>query len=138
MAVDTFFAGTLKGVGKVYIQTVFDCFSRFVWARLYTSKMPVTAVQILNNHALPFFEEHDVKVQTILSDNGREYCGRPDKYPYELFLQLEEIEHRTTKVGRPQSHRPQDATHAVFLDCDRLRSIGTCHLPALVCGRAKT
>ena len=43
LAVDTFFAGTLKGVGKVYIQTVLDCFSRFVWARLYTSKMPVTA-----------------------------------------------------------------------------------------------
>ena len=56
VAVDTFFAGTLKGVGKVYIQTVLDCFSRYVWARLYTSKMPVTAVQILNNHALPFFE----------------------------------------------------------------------------------
>ena len=32
VAVDTFFAGTLKGVGKVYIQTVLDCFSRFVWA----------------------------------------------------------------------------------------------------------
>ncbi len=44
VAVDTFFAGTLKGVGKVYIQTVLDCLSRFVWARLYTSKMPVTAV----------------------------------------------------------------------------------------------
>ena len=69
VAVDTFFAGTLKGVGKVYIQTVLDCFSRYVWARLYTSKMPVTAVQILNNHVLPFFEEHDVKVETILSDN---------------------------------------------------------------------
>ena len=104
VAVDTFFAGTLKGVGKVYIQTVLDCFSRYVWARLYTSKMPVTAVQILNNHALPFFEEHGVRVQTILSDNGREYCGRPDKHPYELLLQLEEIEHRTTKVGRPQSN----------------------------------
>ena len=50
-------AGTLKGVGKVYIQTVLDCFSRHVWARLYTSKMPVTAVQILNNHVLPFFEK---------------------------------------------------------------------------------
>jgi len=32
VAVDTFFAGTLKGVGKVHIQTVLDCFSRFVWA----------------------------------------------------------------------------------------------------------
>ena len=71
------------------------------WARLYTSKMPVTAVQILNNHVLPFFEEQGVKIQTILSDNGREYCGRPGKHPYELFLQLEDIEHRTTKVGRP-------------------------------------
>ncbi len=40
---NTFFAGTLKGVGKVYIQTVLACFSRYVWARLYTSKMPVTA-----------------------------------------------------------------------------------------------
>ena len=76
VAVDAFFAGTLKGVGKVYIQTVLDCFSRYVWARLYTSKMPVTAVQILNNHALPFFEKHRVKVQTILSDNGRESAGQ--------------------------------------------------------------
>ncbi len=64
VAVDTFFADTLKGVGKVYIQTVLDCFSRYVWARLYTSKMPVTAVQILNNHALPFFEDHGLKVQS--------------------------------------------------------------------------
>ena len=70
VAVDTFFAGTLKGVGKVYIQTVLDCFSRFVWARLYTSKMPVTAVQVLNNHAPPFFEKHRVKVRTILTTYG--------------------------------------------------------------------
>ena len=78
--------------------------------------MPVTAVRILNNHALPFFEEHAVKVQTILSDNGREYCGRPDKHPYELFLQLEEIEHRTTKVGRPQSNGLIERFHRTLLE----------------------
>ena len=116
VAVDTFFAGTLKGVGKVYIQTVLDCFSRYVWARLYTSKMPVTAVQILNNHVLPFFEEQGVKIQTILSDNGREYCGRPDKHPYEFFLQLEDIEHRTTKVGRPQSNGFIERFHRTLLE----------------------
>ena len=113
---DTFFAGILKGVGKVYIQTVLDCFSRYVWARLYTSTMPVTAVQILNNHVLPFFEEHRVKIRTILSDNGREYCGRPDKHPYELFLQLEDIEHRTTKVGRPQSNGFIERFHHTLLE----------------------
>lgn len=69
-----------------------------------------------NNHALPFFEEHAVKVQTILSDNGREYCGRPDKHPYELFLQLEEIEHRTTKVGRPQSNGFIERFHRTLLE----------------------
>ena len=96
--------------------TVLDCFSRFVWARLYTSKMPVTAVQILNNHVLPFFEAHAMKVQTVLSDNGGEYCGRPDKHLYELFLQLEEIEHRTTKVGRPQSNGFIERFHRTLLE----------------------
>ncbi|MGM0703983.1 MAG: helix-turn-helix domain-containing protein, partial [Pseudomonadota bacterium] len=43
VAVDTFFVGTLKGVGKVYLQSVIDCFSRYAWGRLYTSKLPITA-----------------------------------------------------------------------------------------------
>ena len=100
---DTFFAGTLKGVGKVYIQTVLDCFSRYVCARLYTSKMPVTAVQILNNHVLPSFEKQGVKIQTILSDNGREYCGR--------------------KVGRPQSNGFIETFHHTVLE-EHLRTKG--------------
>jgi len=75
VAVDTFFVGALKGIGKVYLQTV-----------------------------LPFFEAHEARGYTILSDNGREFCGRPDHHLYELFLQLEGIEHRTTKVRRPQSN----------------------------------
>jgi hypothetical protein len=105
VAVDTFFVGTLKGVGKVYLQSVLDCYSRYGWGRLYTSKLPVTAVHILNDDALPFFEKHDAAVQTVLSDNGREFCGRPERHPYELFLQLEGIEHRKTQVRRPQSNR---------------------------------
>lgn len=101
VAVDTFFVGTLKGVGKIYLQSSIDCHSRYAFGRLYTTKLPVTAVHLLNESVLPFFEEHDVPVVTILSDNGREFCGRPDKHPYELFLQLEGIEHRTTRVRRP-------------------------------------
>jgi len=116
VAVDTFFVGTLKGVGKVYLQTVLDCFSRHAWGRLYTSKLPLTAVQIMNNDVLPFFDEHGVRVQTVLSDNGREFCGRPDRHPYELFLHLEEIEHRTTKVRRPQSNGFIERFHRTLLD----------------------
>ena len=77
---------------------------------------PLTAVQTLNNHVLPFFDDHRARVDTILSDNGREFCGRPDKHPYELFLQLEEIEHRTTKVRRPQSNGFVERLHRTLLD----------------------
>ena len=116
VAVDTFFVGTLKGVGRIYLQSVIDCHSRYAWGRLYTSKLPVTAVHVLNEDVLPVFEQHQVQIETILSDNGREYCGRPDRHPYELFLQLEGIEHRTTKVRRPQSNGFVERLHRTLLD----------------------
>ena len=116
VAVDTFFVGHLKGVGKVYLQTVIDCFSRYAWGRLYTSKLPMTAVHVMNNDVLATFEAHDARIDTVLSDNGREFCGRPDRHPYELFLQLEEIEHRTTKVRRPQSNGYVERLHRTLLD----------------------
>jgi transposase InsO family protein/transposase-like protein len=116
VAVDTFFVGTLKGVGKVYLQTVLDTFSRYAWGLMHTSKIPLTAVQTLNNLVLPFFEQYGARITTVLSDNGREYCGRPDNHPFELFLQLEEIEHRTTKVRRPQSNGFIERLHRTLLD----------------------
>ena len=116
VAVDTFFVGTLKGVGKVYLQTAIDCFSRYAWARLYPNKLPLTAVHLMNNDVLPTFEQHQARISTALSDNGREFCGRPDRHPYELFLQLEEIEHRTTRVKRPQSNGFVERLHRTLLD----------------------
>jgi transposase InsO family protein len=116
VAVDTFFIGVLKGVGKLYLQTAIDCHSRFAWARLYPNKLPVTAVQLLDGDVLPTFEAHDATIDAVLSDNGREFCGRPDRHPYELFLQLEDIAHRTTKVRRPQSNGIVERLHRTLLD----------------------
>ncbi len=115
MAVDTFHVGHIKGVGRIYAQTAIDCHSRYAFALLYTSKMPLTAVHLLNNDILPFFEENKVPIQTVLSD-GREFCDRPDKHPYELFLQLEGIEHRITQVRRPQSNGYLERFHRTLLD----------------------
>jgi transposase InsO family protein len=116
VAVDTFFVGALKGVGKVYLQTAIDCHSRYAWARLYPSKLPVTAVHLMNTDVLPTFEAQDARIEVVLSDNGREFCGRPDQHPYELFLQLEDIEHRTTRVKRPQSNGIVERLHRTLLD----------------------
>jgi transposase InsO family protein len=116
VAVDTFFVGTLKGVGKVWMQTAIDCHSRHAWARLYPSKLPVTAVHVLNNDVIPSFEAHGARIDAVHSDNGWEYCGCPDRHPYEFFLQLKEIEHRTTRVKRPQSNGIAERFHRTALD----------------------
>lgn len=116
VAIDTFMVGNLKGIGKIYLQTVIDCHNRHAWGNLYTSKLPLTAVHVLNDKVLPFYEDHKARIETILSDNGREFCGRPDHHPFELFLQLEEIEHRTTAVRRPQSNGIVERLHKTLLD----------------------
>jgi transposase InsO family protein len=116
VAVDTFFVGHLKGVGKVYLLSAIDCASRYAWGRLYTNKMPITAVQLLHNDVLPTFEAHGVPLKAVLSDNGREFCRRPDRHPYELLLQLEGIEHRKTRVKRPQSNGIVERLHRTLLD----------------------
>jgi len=104
VVVDTFFVGTLKGVGRIYLQSVTDCHSRYACGRLYTNKLPVTAIHVLNEDVLPLFEKHNAVVTTVPSDNRREFCGQPARHPYELFLQLQGSEHRTTKVRLPQNN----------------------------------
>ena len=52
----------------------------------------------------------------ISSRNDHQARGRPDRHLYELFLQFEEIEHRTTRVKRPQSNGFVERLHRTLLD----------------------
>ena len=69
---DTFYAGYLKGVGRIYQQTVIDTYSSVTFAKVYTAKVPVTAADILNDRVLPFFEDQDIPVLRVLTDRGTE------------------------------------------------------------------
>lgn len=73
-------------------------------------------MQVLKNRGLPTFVQHDATVDAVLSDNGHELCGREDKHPYELFLQLGDIVHKRTKVARPQSNGIVERLHRTMLD----------------------
>ena len=77
VAQDTFYVGTLKGVGRVYQQTVIDTYSKVGFAKLYDTKTPITAAEMLNDRVLPFFEEQGIAVSRVLTDRGTEYCGKP-------------------------------------------------------------
>jgi transposase InsO family protein len=113
---DTFYWGTLKGVGKVYVQVVVDVFCSLAFAKVYTAKMPATACGLLYDRVLPFYEALGVSVGAVLTDNGREYCGRPDQHPYELLLALEGIDHRTTQVRSPRTNGFVERLNRTLLD----------------------
>lgn len=113
---DTFYWGTLKGVGKVYVQVVVDTFCSLAFAKVYTSKMPVTAADTMYERVLPFYEALGIPVQAILTDNGREFCGKPEQHPYELLLAMEGIEHRTTKIATPRTNGFVERMNRTLLD----------------------
>lgn len=112
---DTFYVGHLKGVGKVYLQAVVDTYGSFAFAFLHTTKRPECAVAVVHNEVLPFYAAQDLPVTAILTDNGREFCGT-ETHPYELYLALCEIEHRRTKVRRPQTNGFVERFNRTVLD----------------------
>lgn len=103
LAQDTFYVGHLKGVGKVYMNVVVDTYGSYAFALLHTGKLPEFGVALLHNDVLPFYEERGLKVNAVLTDNGSEFCGKQD-HLYELYLALNDIEHRRTKVRKPQTN----------------------------------
>ena len=100
----------------MYLQTAIDCHSRYGWSRLSPNKMPVTAGHLMNHDVLRTFEVARARIDAVLSDNGREFSVRHDRHPYELYLQLEDIEHRTTKIKRPQSNGIVERFYCTLLD----------------------
>ncbi len=86
------------------------------WPWQGVAKVPVTAVDLLNDRVLPFFEQQGVPVLRVLTDRGTEFCGAADKHPYELFLQLNEIEHTKTKAKSPHTNAICERAHQTFLD----------------------
>ncbi len=103
-AQDTYYVGTIKGIGRIYQQTFIDTYSKVAFAKLYTSKHPINSADLLNDRVIPFFEEHGLSVLRILTDRGTEFCGRIDRHEYELFLALNDIEHTKTKAKNPQTN----------------------------------
>lgn len=113
---DTFYVGTIKGVGRIYQQTFVDTYSKWAAAKLYSTKTPITAADLLNDRVLPFFEEQGMGLIRILTDRGTEYCGRPEQHDYQLYLALNDIEHTKTKANHPQTNGICERFHRTILN----------------------
>jgi transposase InsO family protein len=114
-AQDTFYVGTLKGVGRIYQQTFIDTYTKVAVVKLYDRKNALVAADTLNDRVLPFFEEHGVSLLRILTDRGTEYCGNREHHEYQLYLAIENIDHSKTKARSPQTNGICERFHRTVL-----------------------
>ena len=103
--------GNIKGVGRIYQQTVIDTYSKVSFTKLYDRKNALVAADMLNDKVIPFFDEEEVKPLRVLTDRGTEYCGNRETHEYELYLALEDIDHSRTKARHPQTNGICDRFH---------------------------
>lgn len=113
---DLYYVGYIKGVGKVYAQSAVDCSCSYGFARLCLSKQPIHSVALVHEKVLPFYDQHGFNLQAILTDGGREYCGRPDNHFFELYLAAQNIEHRTTRPASPYTNGFAERFHRTLKD----------------------
>jgi transposase InsO family protein len=117
LCADTFFVGSLKGVGKVDLHAVVDTYGSYAFGFLHVSKQPeaAAAAAVLHNDVLPFYDKLDLPVRAVLTDNGREFCGT-EQHPYELYLAHNDIEHRRTRVRTPRTNGFVERFNGTVLD----------------------
>ena len=101
---DTYYVGTMKGVGKIYQQTFVDTYSRVAVCKLYTEKTAITAADLLNDRVIPFFQDQEISLLRVLTDRGTEYCGKVEHHAYQLYLAVEDVDHTKTKAYSPQTN----------------------------------
>ncbi len=114
-AQDTFYVGNLKGVGRIYQQTFIDTYSKVVHCKLYTTKTPITAADLLNDKVLPFYTSQGLPMLRILTDRGTEYCGKVEQHDYQLYLAINDIDHTKTKAMSPQTNGICERFHKTIL-----------------------
>jgi transposase InsO family protein len=115
-AQDTYYVGTIKGVGRIYQQTFIDTYSKVVFVKLYDRKNALVAADLLNDRVLPFFEQQEVPLLRILTDRGPEFCGSLQNHEYQLYLAIENIDHSRTKARHPQTNGICERFHRTIQD----------------------
>jgi transposase InsO family protein len=113
---DTFYVGNMKGVGRIYQQTFVDTYSKVAHAKLYTTKTPLTAADLLNDRVLPFFHEQGVDLLRVLTDRGTEYCGKVEQHEFQLYMAVKDIDHTRTKAQSPQTNGICERFHKTILN----------------------
>ena len=85
--------GDVPGTGSIYVETVVDGDSGIAFAKVYSTKNALNAVDILASRVMPFFHRQRVSIKEIHTRKTSEYCGLLSVHPFETFLAASHIQH---------------------------------------------
>ena len=95
---------------------IVDTYSKVAHCKLYVTKTPITAADLLNDHVLPFYASQGLLMLRILTNRGTEYCGKVEQHDYQLYLAINDIEHTKTKAMSPQTNGICERFHKTILN----------------------
>ncbi len=103
---DTFYVGTIKGLGRIYQQAGIDAYSNFGFAKIYLNKKADSAIDFVKSKVLPVYGTFGIPLDRILTDNGKEYTTHWENgnHDYENFLASCGIRHTRIKPRCPKSN----------------------------------
>jgi transposase InsO family protein len=97
VALDTFYVGNLKGIGRIYQISGIDLCSRYGWANLYTAKDQSATIHFVEESLIPKLFNNGVEIESILTDNGSEFIGSK----FQQMLADYDIGHHRIPKGKP-------------------------------------
>jgi transposase InsO family protein len=111
IAMDSFYVGHLKGVGKVYQLTAIDVATR--WAVMLIVLGPVTATHTIAfvDHVLRVFRRLGVPVRAVLTDNGPEWIAAG----FRAHLATRGLEHHRIPPRSPNHNAVCERFHGTAL-----------------------
>lgn len=103
---ETFYVGTIKGLGRIYQQAGIDAYSNFGFAKVYLDKKADSAIDFVKTKVLPVYGIFQIPLDRILTDNGKEYTThwKNGNHAYETFLAGWGIRHTRIKPSTPKSN----------------------------------
>lgn len=88
----------------------------FYTPKLYDRKNALVAADLLNDEVVAFHEQHGIRLLRILTDRGSEYCGNREHHEYQLYLEIEDIDHSKTQARSPQTNGICERFHKTVLN----------------------
>ena len=98
-------------IGKAFVHTVIDDYSRVAYVEICTNEQGATAVGVLQR-AVAWFAERGVVVERVLSDNGSAYRS----FAWRDACAELRIAHKRTRPYRPQTNGKIERFHRTLAD----------------------